>query len=234
MAAALMFLSSAIFVSMGEPPRSEADQVISTFAAYLREGRKVFRTDDRFRLFVYAQWCGGGILMAMPFYVVQAGDLGFDLQRVAILLGAQTAGALASNVLWGWWGDRYGKESLLRGITAGRIVPPIAVVILTFTSAWGESQILIVLAGIFVLLGALANGLTIAVIGFLMEISPENRRPAYSGYFNALTAPAYLLPLLAGIIADSIGLSTVFLMSGIAAAMQLAIVNHLWRAPSRG
>lgn len=228
-AAALMVVSSAIFVSMGEPPRAEADQAPSTFAAYLREGRKVFRADGRFRLFVYAQWCGGGVLMAMPFYVVQAGDLGFDLQRVAILLGAQTAGALASNVLWGWWGDSYGKGSLLRGIAAGRMVPPIAVVILTFIPPSGESQILVVLAGIFVLLGALANGLTIAVIGFLMEISPENRRPAYSGYFNALTAPAYLSPLLAGLMAASIGLSTVFLLSGVAAAMQFAIVNHLCR-----
>jgi MFS family permease len=72
----------------------------------------------------------------------------------------------------------------------------------------------------FFILGALANGLTIAVIGFLMEISPDHLRPAYSGYFNAISAPAFLLPLLAGIIAASFGLVIVFIISMIAAVLQ--------------
>jgi MFS family permease len=77
-----------------------------------------------------------------------------------------------------------------------------------------------VFVGIFFILGALANGLTIAVIGFLMEISPDNLRPAYSGYFNAITAPAFLLPLLAGVVATVFGLTLVFVISMIAAILQ--------------
>ncbi len=41
---------------------------------------------------------------------------------------------------------------------------------------------------VFMLLGALGNGITIAMLGSLMEISPDDRRPAYSGYFNAMAA----------------------------------------------
>jgi len=40
--------------------------------------------------------------MALPFYVVQAIAAGVSTAEVAILLGAQTTGALASNPLWGW------------------------------------------------------------------------------------------------------------------------------------
>ena len=87
---------------------------------------------------------------------------------------------------------------------------------------------------LFFVLGALANGLTIAVIGFLMEISPDDRRPAYSGYFNAMTAPAFLLPLLAGVMAATLGLLWVFAISAVAAGMQSFILSRIdeRRAPS--
>ena len=79
----------------------------------------------------------------------------------------------------------------------------------------------------FFVLGALANGLTIAVIGFLMEISPDDRRPAYSGYFNAITAPAFILPLLAGVLASMFGLLTVFAISMVAALLQSTILLQI-------
>ena len=87
---------------------------------------------------------------------------------------------------------------------------------------------------LFFVFGALANGLTIAVIGFLMEISPDDRRPAYSGYFNAMTAPAFLLPLLAGVLAATLGLLWVFAISLVAAAIQALILKRIdeGRVPS--
>lgn len=220
MASVLMFLSSAVFTAMGEPESTTETSLKPTFFRYLKDGVVVFRADLKFRQFVFAQWCGGAVLMAMPFYIVQADANGVSLKNVALLLGAQTAGALISNALWGWWGDHFGKASLLKGISFGRIFPPIVILLVTFTGYFDDSEIFYVFVGIFFILGALANGLTIAVIGFLMEISPDNLRPAYSGYFNAITAPAFLLPLLAGIVATAFGLTLVFAISMIAAILQ--------------
>ncbi len=232
MASGLMFLSSVIFTSMGEPAAERRQPTRPGFFRYLKDGRETFRTDNRFRRFVFAQWCGGAVLMAMPFYVVQASASGFSLDRVAWLLGAQTAGALLSNALWGWWGDRRGKASLLRTIALGRTVPPAAIILLSFFGLpEGSSHALIVFSVLFFLLGALANGLTIAVIGFLMEISPAHLRPAYSGYFNALTAPAFLLPLLAGFLAGQFGLNAVFIISLVAALLQSLILMRIDRRP---
>lgn len=80
---------------------------------------------------------------------------------------------------------------------------------------------------LFFVIGGLAIGLTIVVISFLMEISPDDRRPAYSGYFNTITAPAFLLLLLAGIIATVAGLNIIFILSALAAAMQFFILARL-------
>lgn len=227
MASVLMFISAGVFSAMGEPEGASGVPGKPGFFAFLRTGKEVFRSDFRFRRFVYAQWCGGAVLMAGPFYVVYASTAGFDLARVALLLGAQTIGALLSNFLWGWWGDHLGKVSLLKAIALGRILPPLAVLALSFLVPGESTELFYVFFGIFFVTGALANGLTIAVIGFLMEISPPDQRPAYSGYFNAITAPAFLLPLLAGIIASLFGLKMVFALSAAAALAQFVLLRAI-------
>ena len=80
---------------------------------------------------------------------------------------------------------------------------------------------------VFFLLGALGSGITIAMLGYLMEISPDDRRPAYSGYFNALVAPAALLPVAGAAIAEVTSLSGVFVVSLGAATLQYLTVRRL-------
>ncbi len=162
-----------------------------------------------------------------PFYVLQATG---PASNVAILLGAQTVGALLSNPLWGWWGDRRGKRELLELVAAlGTVAPALALGWL----AGGERLGMVELAyfvPVFVLLGAVGNGSTIAYLGYLMEISPDDRRPAYSGFFNTLAAPAALLPMVGGAIAQAGSYATVFALSLAAAVVQFLTVRSLRRA----
>ena len=106
-----------------------------------------------------------------------------------------------------------------------RVVPPIATLLLAVAAPLSEVSLLIAFIGIFFIIGALMNGVTIAVIGFLMEISPDDRRPAYSGYFNGLTAPAYLLPIAGGFLADAVGMAIVFVVATGAAIAQFALLR---------
>jgi hypothetical protein len=105
MVRALLLLASTLsFVSAGEPEAPPSPERGRGFRAYLWTGIEVLRADRRFRLFLYGQWLGGAVTMALPFYILQA-TVGPDASSyVAVLLGAQTVGALASNPLWGWWG----------------------------------------------------------------------------------------------------------------------------------
>ena len=224
LAAILMALSSIIFTAMGDPGRGAAVRAASSFSAYLHEGLVTFRDDATFRRFVFAQWCGGAVLMAAPFFVVAADGLGVGFENVALLLAAHTAGALASNPRWGWCGDRRGKLSLMRGIAIARVVPNLLLVGL-FVVPFPANGLLPLFLATFFVLGALANGLTIAVIGLLMEISPDDRRPAYSGYFNSVTAPAYLLPLLGGGVMVLFGNGALFAIAALAAAAQSRLLS---------
>ena len=226
--AVMLLVSSLCFVSAGEPPAPLPPQESEKgFAEFLRRGIQVFRGDRHFRLFVQAQWLGGVVMMALPFYVLQAMEAGSTVADVAFLLGAQTAGAILSNALWGWWGDRHGKRSLLEGVALLRVLPPLLTLFLVSGGGeWGLPP-WAGFAAVFMLLGALINGGTIAMLGYLMEISPDDRRPAYSGYFNAIVAPAALLPIAGAAIAESVTLGGVFVVSLAAAILQYLTVRRL-------
>jgi MFS family permease len=224
---ALLLLASALFfVSAGEPaaPRKMSNAP-ENFGAFLQGGLEVVRGDHRFRLFLVSQWLGGVAAMALPFYVLQATSGAAD---APILLGAQTGGALLSNPLWGWWGDRLGKTSLLGVVAALGFVPPaLTLAWMAAGDRWPDTAALPWFIAVFVLLGAAGNGGTIAQLGYLMEISPNERRPAYSGYFNALVAPATVLPTLGAALAEATSYSAVFAASSAAAALQIWAVRRL-------
>ena len=230
--ALLLFASGALFVSAGEPP-APVDRGGPGFGPFLRAGLEVLRRDRRFRLFLGAQWCGGAVGMALPFYILQAQKGGaLAASDVAILVGAQIAGALASNPLWGWWGDRRGKLGLLRAVALlGAVAPALTLLWLGFGEA-GRGPVLLWFGLVFAVLGAVDNGRTIAYLGYLMEISPDERRPAYSGYFNALLAPVWLLPVAAAAIAGATSFATVFGASLVAAAAQLLTLRRLSGLPA--
>jgi MFS family permease len=231
---AILLLASALFfVSAGEPAApGKTSETPAGFGAFLREGFEVVRNDRRFRLFLFAQWLGGVAAMALPFYVLQATSAGSD---AAILLGAQTVGALLSNPLWGWWGDRLGKTRLLAITAALGVVPPaLTLGWMATIDRWPDGAALPWFIAVFALLGAAGNGATIAQLGFLMEVSPNERRPAYSGYFNSFVAPVTVLPVLAAALAEATSYAAVFAASGAAALLQIVAVRRLRKLEAGG
>lgn len=225
--AALLFGSATFFVFAGEPPAPVEDRRPG-FGRFLLGGLEVVRNDRRFSLFLGAQWLGGMVTMALPFYILQAQRGGMLFASdVAILVGAQTAGALLSNPLWGWWGDRRGKLSLLGLVAALGAVAPALTLVWLGMGEMPRDGALVWFGLVFFLLGAEGNGRTIAYLGYLMEISPDGRRPAYSGYFNALVAPASLFPIAAAAVGQAASFTAVFGLSLVAAGLQLLALRRL-------
>lgn len=227
--AALLFVSALFFVTANEPPAPAEAVPAPGFLMFLRGGIDTLAVDRRFRLFLAAQWLGGAAAMALPFYILQTQRSALD---VAFLLGAQTAGALASNPLWGWLGDRRGKRELLEAVAAaGALAPLLALAWIAADGRWAAAA-LPYFALVFVILGAVGNGSAIAYLGYLMEISPDDRRPAYSGYFNALVAPAALLPMAGGVLAQAGSVAAVFTAAAAASVLQFLTVWRLRNAES--
>lgn len=230
LAAALMILSSTLFVAAGEPSMPERKQNQAPprgIGTFLQDGWQVVRDDTRFRFFLYSQWLGGATLMALPFYVVAAAGNGVGAADVGVLLATQTAGALASNPFWAWLGDSAGKLTMLRIVAVVRSLPPLIVLWLIWAGAG-----LVGFALLFGLIGAMMNGMTIGYLGYLMEISPDDRRPAYSAYFNALASPAALLPLIGAGLVSVISVHAVFVAAILAALWQVHLLTRIARLPA--
>ena len=226
--AALLLISAVFFVAAGEPAALSAQPLSAGgFIDFLRSGVDTVVQDRRFRIFLFAQWLGGTAAMSLPFYILQTQRSALD---VAFLLGAQTAGALLSNPLWGWWGDRRGKRELLEAVAAAGVVAPLLAIGWIAAEERWAAVALPYFAVVFLVLGAVGNGSTIAYLGYLMEISPDDRRPAYTGYFNTLAAPAALLPMAGGALAAAGSFLPVFALSAVAAALQFLTVWRLRRA----
>lgn len=225
LAAVLMLISSTLFVSAGEPPLNRTTkQEGQSKREFLIGGIETLRNDGRFRLFLGSQWLGGATLMALPFYVVAATQNGIGAADVGVLLGAQTLGALASNPLWGRLGDTAGKLRLLQTVALTRLVPPLMALVLLASGAG-----LMGYSILFFVIGAMMNGVTIGYLGYLMEISPDDRRPAYSAHFNAMASPAALLPLLGAAFVSLASIDAVFVAAILAALWQLALLARIGR-----
>lgn len=223
----MLILSGLTFLWVGEHPAPATAAKPSTFAIYLREGLDVFTGDKRFRWFLYAQWLGGVAMMALPFYVVAAWNHGFAEANVGLLLGAQTLGILLSNMIWGYVGDHFGKQRLLEWVGVLRLLPPLSVIGIIMWMPHNTFASLCAFLGLYFLIGVVTNGTGIGFLGYLMEISPNDRRPAYSAYFNTMAAPAGLLPLAGAALIDIFSLQVLFAATCGAAIVQLIYVYKL-------
>ncbi len=225
--AVVLALSTSCFALVREPPAPNVGQH-SGFGPFLRGGWQVLQSDRRFRLFLSAQWLAGLTAMAIPFYIVQARRVsGLAEAEAGTLVAAQMLGGVLFNPLWGWWGDRRGKLSLLKAIAVSSAISPALALELSLLPALSPAATILSYGMAFFFLGATLNGGIIADLGYLMEISPDNRRPEYSGYMNALVSPTKLLPLGAGVLVEVISFQFLFSLALLAVLARWVVLAKL-------
>lgn len=227
--AVVLALSTDCFALVREPPAPvEAER--SGFREFLRQGWQVLRSDQRFKLFLSAQLLAGVTAMAIPFYIVQARRLsGLAEAETGTLVAAQMLGGVLLNPLWGWWGDRLGKLSLLKLVAVSSALSPVlALGLFPFVTVSPAATVLSY-GLVFFFIGATRNGEIIAILGYLMEISPDDRRAEYSGYMNALVAPTKLLPLGAGVLVETVSFRFLFSLALLASVAQWTVLVKLGR-----
>src|SRR5439155_14034531 len=131
----------------------------------------------QFRRFASAQLLGGLTTMALPFYMLHARQVGRLAEaEVGTLVAAQMIGTVAFNPVWGWWGDTHGKLSLLRLLGWVGIASPALALLGPSVAGSSRTGAVILYAAIFLFGSATVTGGPIAEGGYLMEISPGDRR----------------------------------------------------------
>lgn len=196
------FLSLASFLRVRETPSDVVENPL-TARDYLRELKGVWTDDRDFRLITGVRLILGLTSLASPFYAVYALNVkGVSASAIGWFLSAQVAGGLVCSLALGYLLDRYGSR-LTTNVEAGIALssPLLAIVAGLFLpgdSPWFVPIYLLV----FALLGAMNNSFMLGHMNYVLEMSPEDRRPLYVGLSNTLAGLLIIVPLLGGWLVD--------------------------------
>lgn len=202
-AAFLFLLASWGALALAREPQPETTKPAVGLSAHLARLPGILRANPGFAWYLAARALTMMGTSATGFYAVYAiRFLGAQEWNVAsftfALLAAQAAGGLALGSL----SDRVGhRASLLVGIVANASAALVAIF----------ATDLILYHAVFLLTGISVAANNVSSQNLVLELAPEEKRPTYLGLSSSVPAPFILAaPLLAGFLADSLGLRAVF------------------------
>jgi len=199
-------------------PPTVADR--QSLAEHLRGMPAFLRAEPEFARYVAARALATMGRMALPFYILYAGQtIGLSGPTLATVTIAFTAAATASNLLWGIMADRYGFRLCLLITIAVWIVATLA--LLLSSSYWA-------VIGVFLAIGASQEGFRMASMSLAMEFGSREQMALRVAIANtAAEIAGSVAPLLGGIVATLLGYGAVFI--GASAVLALSgLVLLLW------
>ena len=196
---ALIFLLSAILLLVAftgfaliREPVYPVVRASRSLGSLLRRAAVLARQNANFRRLLATRALTASVLALAPFYVVYArSEVGLDPGTVGLYLSAQMAGGAASNLLWGWLGDRYGNRAVVAGTAIMGGLAPLLALGAPVTSA-------ALFFPVFAALGATLSGLRLGYTNFILEMAPVELRPTCIALQNTLLTPVAALPLVVG------------------------------------
>jgi hypothetical protein len=86
---------------------------------------------------------------------------------------------------------------------------------------------------VFVMMGIQIAAMNVSNLNVMLEFAPESSaQPTYVGLGTTLQAPiAFVAPLAAGLLADALGFTAVFVIAGVAVSVALGLLIARVRDP---
>ena len=185
---------------------------------FWKDLRLILRRDANFRWFVVARVLAQAGTVGFAFYTVYVVRFyGVDEVTAGILTGVLLLVETLFNPIMGWLGDHWSH----RGVMAiGMISAAMSAGVALWAPSVGWFYLAYTLAGIaYVAVWTIAMAMT-------LEFGREQEKPAYIGLANTLVAPtAFIIPLLAGWLADSVGYHATFLATAIGATVTVLVLS---------
>ena len=201
-----------------ELPGSNAVASLPTLGEFLPGLGRALRDDMPFRAFIVTRMCISLFMMAAPFYIgyatVQLGQS--SAVAVPVLLATQTIGSLSGALTYTWLGARSNLLSI-RLALSGLVLLPVCALL---ASALGPLPLYF---------GFLLSGLATSIwlssyLNWIVGYSPLDRRPAYVGLSNTLTAMVSLIaPFIGGAIVQTLGYQPLFAVALVMALSALFV-----------
>ena len=243
----VIFSLFALFTTVGvacfgfvkEPP-GEVSEMSRTFRVVLSEVPGLLRQDPNFRRLLTTQVLSSGLGFSLPFYIVLAREqFGVTAGTTGIFLAMQTLGATFFNLVWGGVSARYGIRKVVRLTMFAQAFIPVYALVLgiglgDLVRASADWVVTLSFAPIFLLIGGVLSGYQVGFNSFLLDVSPESRRPTYVGISNTAMGCAGLFPALGGIVADLVHLQGVFFISAVAVCAAVMTSTRLVEPQKEG
>ena len=194
-------LLTLVLVKEPRPP-SVAEK--RSFTEHLAEMPGFLRKEPEFARFVAARALSTLGRMALPFYILYAGEsIGLSGETLASLTVSFTIAATFANLFWGWLADQYGFRLCLLLSIGLWIAATLA--LLASTDYW-------VVVGIFAAIGACQEGFRLAAFSLPMEFGNREHTSLRLAISSSVAeAAGSIAPLLGGFIAAWMGYGAVFL-----------------------
>lgn len=225
---AVALAAGALMLTLIDEPKSEVHEVGLPWQEQLRRGWHLLKEDPHYRRFALVRLALTPAQWATPFFTVYARRaLDIPPARVGLYLGARTAAALLSNLLWGPLSDRRGNQLMTRiSIGVGMLMPILALATGTAgQNAHPDAQrtLSYAFAGVFVLLGAYESSRMISYVGYLLDLAPEVDRPLYTAFSSTIFGLANFSAFLSGLIVDAGGHAVLLIISACSYGLALIL-----------
>jgi len=186
-----------------EPPTVRAQ---ARFRDRLRDFPQLIAQDKAYAAFLVVQMLATSARIATPFYILYVGKvMGADGATLGLLSFAFLGADTASNLLWGYLGDKTGFRVVLIASLIGWVGATLMLLNL-HEPAW--------IFAAFALLGASLSGYMMAANTMILEFGDRDDLPmriAVSATAESITATAG--PLIGGVVAELYGYNVVFMAS---------------------
>ncbi|MFW6061913.1 MAG: MFS transporter [Planctomycetota bacterium] len=146
-----------------------------------------------------------------------------------IMVGTMGTSRVISAAIWGRVADRYGSRMTMIAAGSCLVLTPLmalgtphlptALKIPVPATALALGLPLLVYLAALALLGAGLQGTFLGGQRFLITNAPAERRASYLAFLNTLTSPLTLLPLAGAFLVDTLGASTLFVVTTVSGAL---------------
>ena len=192
-----------------------------------KDMRAILSKNISFRWFLASRILTQFAGMATAFYTVYAVRyLNMDELTAGVLTSVLLITQTIANPLLGWMADRWSRKAVL---TLGAVCTAMSALLAYLAVDLALFYPVIVLMGV----GNVAYW-TIG-LALSLDFGEEHERPVYVGMANTLIAPATILaPFLGGLLADSAGYRTTFIVAAVVGLFTALILVRFVRDPHRG
>jgi MFS family permease len=223
---------SAIALSLiREPPIEDADPLAEGQAQAQGEKEKGAKekgnwakilADPIFRRLIACRILVGMMGLCTSFYVVHAAnELHLPQSVIGNFVIAQTLTGVGASVVLGLVSERWGPRYVARVGSAAAVAGPLFALVahLASTSNSGGDWLAQAYPFVYVAIGVVYSTWMLGFTNYLLEIAPDEMRPAYVGLGNTITGVLALVPMAGGWLLEATSYTVLFGATAVTTAV---------------